>query len=775
VPNLTAVDGRFATVAVAAVAGIGAALSSSSPTGHQPFDAIVLVATIGSATWAAARAPWWAIAATAGIAAAMAYETVGVAVGVAGALAALWRGWDSTTPEPIGVLAVGLALNGLCRMQYDAPFGVTAAIGLAGGCFLAVSGLREHSRATRKVVVGVVLGAGVLAGLAGAGLYAAARSAQADVAVGRDLIERGIRELRDGEYDAAASSFAEAGERFAEVKSAMDRPWAQPARLVPVASHHRRVAGVIGDGAAEASASLAEVARVIDPDALRLVEGRIDLAEIEAVDQPLSRAADALFELRAAIDDVDSGWLLPRYGDQLGEASDEFDEHADQLDVAVELLDVLPALLGDTEERDFFLAFITPAEARGSGGFMGNYAILTTSNGAVEMTEFGRTRELNDAVEMGTRLDLPTDWERRWGRYGFTNGFDGTVGINPWSNVTLSPDFPSTGAVIADLWEASGGDPIDGVISIDPFVLEALIELTGSLDVGVGTSWERRLTGDNTADFLLFDQYLIPETSDRIDLLEDVTSQVVSGVLEGSLPNPTRLADRLGPLVDAQRLNVWMADPDEQDFFDRVDADGGMPPVAGTDGIHVAINNAGANKLDAFLDRSISYRASYDPASAFVRGTIDITLRNTAPAEGLPDGVIGNYVGDPIGTNRMFVTVYTGVRASGALIDGVRIGMEPASEAGWTSAMVPVVIPSGEERTLTIEIEGQLVVTLDDGTTLAAADHYEFVLGTQPLVDDVEFAVDVRTVDGKPLVQVDDVLVGWHRWVFDSDEEVIDD
>ena len=115
-PNLPAADGRLPTIALAALAGIGATFSPASPTGHQPFDAIVLVSTIGLATWAAARAPWWILTSAGGLAAALAFDPAGFACGVAGALAGLWRGWDRRSPEAVGALAAGLALNGLCRI-----------------------------------------------------------------------------------------------------------------------------------------------------------------------------------------------------------------------------------------------------------------------------------------------------------------------------------------------------------------------------------------------------------------------------------------------------------------------------------------------------------------------------------------------------------------------------------------------------------------------------------------------------------------------------------
>ena len=44
--------------------------------------------------------------------------------------------------------------------------------------------------------------------------------------------------------------------------------------------------------------------------------------------------------------------------------------------------------------RHYFIAFTQPAEARGLGGFVGNYGELTAIDGDIELTRSGRIREL---------------------------------------------------------------------------------------------------------------------------------------------------------------------------------------------------------------------------------------------------------------------------------------------------------------------------------------------------------------------------------------------
>ncbi len=102
-----------------------------------------------------------------------------------------------------------------------------------------------------------------------------------------------------------------------------------------------------------------------------------------------------MVELRRAIDAVDSPWLVDQVESPLESAAAEFDDNIDQVETAVQALQAAPGLLGGDGVRNYFVAFTTPAEARGTGGFMGNYAVLTADDGALSVSEFGRTADLN--------------------------------------------------------------------------------------------------------------------------------------------------------------------------------------------------------------------------------------------------------------------------------------------------------------------------------------------------------------------------------------------
>jgi hypothetical protein len=330
-----------------------------------------------------------------------------------------------------------------------------------------------------------------------------------------------------------------------------------------------------------------------------------------------------------------------------------------------------------------------------------------------------------------------------WGRYGFDNGPGGTTGEVPWSNITISPEFPSTGQVMAELYPQSGGRPIDGAFALDPYAVAGLLGFTGPISVeGV----DGRLGEDNVVDFLLVEQYETAE-EERIDLLEEVSEETIRLLLTGALPGPVVVADTLGPLVDEGRIVGWAAAPDEQEYFADLGLTGSLPNIEQSDGIAVVFNNAGANKLDVYLERDVTYEATVDTATGATTATATVTLTNNGPTSGFPDGVIGNYTGDPTGTNRVLVSLYSALPVTSASVrnpdgDPTEFQVQVGTEAGWLTGSAFIVVPPGESVTLVYELTG--TVPLEDGYSLAVRP--------QPMVIDEQLSVSVVDTEGGVLL-----------------------
>jgi hypothetical protein len=736
-------------VAGVVAAGITAFADGPAPTGGAIVDRLLVGLAVGIVTWASASAQWWLIASLGAVAAGLAASPAAFIAGVVGIGIAGRVGAKRRSLAVQRAAATGLALVALCDTAAPAGtdpswwfHGLTAAIALPAATVVAIAGLRRRHKAVRRRAILVASGVGGLGVLAVLGFGLTAARAAQDVVDANRLARDGIAQVDDGDYTGAAASLGAAAELFDRADAALSRPWAAAGRLIPVVAQHQRAASRLADEAAAATADVASAVGAVDPQRLRLDGGRFDLAAITDTTTRLETVGRSLGSLRTALDEVDSPWLVEGLRVRIDDLANEVDAQLPRLDNAVTAGRLAPALLGGSGTRRYFVALTTPAEARGHGGFMGNFVEITARDGRVSMTRSGRTGELNAAGD-GARLDGPDDWLARYGRYGFTNGSGGTVRGQAWSNVMISPHFPSTAAVIDQLYPQSGGVEIDGVFALDVYVLAAMLEWTGPLDVpGVPVP----IGADNAVDFLLYEQYELDDP-ERVDVLGELVEITFDTLLAGALPEPTTIARSLGPLADAGRLTGWSAAPDEQDLFTRIRIDGGLPDVSVADGFAVTVTNAAPNKLDVYLARRLEYRASVD-SDGTVMGTVRVTLRNEAPSSGLAPVVIGNSMGDPPGTNRMLVSIYTAFAPGEATIDGEPLGGERGVEAGWYTTDAFVVVPPGGERTITVTVTGRLPAVTAFGTGA-------YALRQRPLPLVLPEEHDVLVVDdqGEPVLE----------------------
>ena len=357
------------------------------------------------------------------------------------------------------------------------------------------------------------------------------------------------------------------------------------------------------------------------------------------------------------------------------------------------------------------MLFTTPSESRGLGGFIGSYAELTAEDGQLTLSNFGHAQDLDAAaIQAGARVNGHEAFLRQYGQFGFDEG--GAVGDAAFRNLAMSPDFPTVGAIAADLYAQTTGRPVDGVVAMDPFVVSALLRYVGTIDL---STIDLEVNADSLLPYLLLDQYVMADgdTATRVDALAEAASLTFDALVAGALPDPITLSRDLGPLTSERRLLVWSSDSEEQALLERVHVAGAIPDVAGSDGWAVTVSNGGGSKIDHFLQRRASYDASTD-SSGETTATLRVELTNNAPAEGYPRYVIGNLVGLPSGTSRLYVSFYSPLGLTGATLDGEATGLTVGEEEGWNVYSRFVDIPPGGSVTFEVQLAG----TVDDPTNV---------------------------------------------------------
>jgi hypothetical protein len=232
------------------------------------------------------------------------------------------------------------------------------------------------------------------------------------------------------------------------------------------------------------------------------------------------------------------------------------------------------------------------------------------------------------------------------------------------------------------------------------------------------------------------------QQNSRHNLLQEALSIGFSRLVSGTLPAPNQLASTLDGEVREGRLLFWSSQPEVQPLLRRLGLDGAFPqPGPSSDVLAVTIADAANDKIDAYLDESISDHAIYNSSTGHVAASVAITLDNQAPSAGLPSSVIGSYHGSglPSGTNYMWLSVYSPFDLTKATSDG-----RPANFAGGVRELGVLAYSAF------VRIPAQTTVILDlsfDGY-LTPGPTYRATLRLQPIANASMVDVSVSPTPG---------------------------
>ncbi len=354
---------------------------------------------------------------------------------------------------------------------------------------------------------------------------------------------------------------------------------------------------------------------------------------------------------------------------------------------------LLPSMLGGDGMRRYFLAIQNNAEARGTGGLVGAYAIVTADHGSVRFESFGS----ND--------DIPPPGAGFEPAIAAGAPFDRFVEAQRLAESNLSPHFPAAALAWSAQWERTTGERLDGAAAIDPVGLAHLLSAIGPVSTPDGGS----VTSADAVRLTERDEYARfadPVTRKRY-LVE--MARAIAGTVENRPRSSTAMLRALRAMVDDGRLHLWSAHLREESLLSATPLGGTLSAATGPFA-ELVVNNAAGTKLDYYLDRDVDY--ALGPCRDGRRSTtVRVTLHNDAPGSGLPQYVVARSDAGggqrPVGSNKLRVSVYAmiGARLSGATLDGRPILVSPGIDQGHPVFSTMVEIGAGEIRVLRLRLD----------------------------------------------------------------------
>jgi hypothetical protein len=176
------------------------------------------------------------------------------------------------------------------------------------------------------------------------------------------------------------------------------------------------------------------------------------------------------YQIQTELEAVNSDTIPSEYRDQFVSFRDQSRLLSESLATLLSSAQSIKSFLGVSQDKRYLLVFQNNTEMRGSGGFLGSYALVDIREGEIRKLEVPAGGSYDTEAGMRSFIKSPRPLWLISPRWYFWDA-------NWW------PDWPTTARSLMWFYEKSDGPSVDGVISFTPDVLEDLLRITGEIDL----------------------------------------------------------------------------------------------------------------------------------------------------------------------------------------------------------------------------------------------------------------------------------------------------
>ena len=292
------------------------------------------------------------------------------------------------------------------------------------------------------------------------------------------------------------------------------------------------------------------------------------------------------------------------------------------LGYAHNIMGALPDLLGITKPAHFLLFNVDSDELRSTGGFMGNYAVITVQNGRL----IGGIH-LSDTATFdcnGPQANCPLN--QIPAQYAWFNADPEHFGMR---DSNLSPDFPTSAKLIMQMYQQemqqyhpTADASIDGVIMITPEIIKDILTLTGPITVPgfndpANPSKPLAVTPSNLMDVIHYFHILNRsqtaggnQNQKAIDGL--LGSALFHKVGSMSAADQSVLMKEIIAAIGTKDVQMYFTDAQVESVLSEMHMDSADPMPAGTDGLMVTNVNVGATYFSRDMEESVVDKITFD-------------------------------------------------------------------------------------------------------------------------------------------------------------------
>jgi len=441
-------------------------------------------------------------------------------------------------------------------------------------------------------------------------IIAKAKSALSEILLAKDATAKFDFTSAGKNLEQASTEFSEAQGELSKINGLLlDLAKLAPNQQLKLAGNSKDIL-TAGTTATELGAILAKLADTIN----NLVAKKIDLS---------LAMSDGINQLSAAVLKSDSLVETMQHIDASALPSYQSGQFIAMREKAIVLRDTLKSLqpivtslsdfIGIEMDRRYLIIFQNNAEMRGSGGFLGSYALVDFSKGKIKKIEVPGGGSYDTEGGLLERIAAPEPlrlvnplwhfWDANW-----------------W------PDFPTTAKKLSWFLEKSQGPTVDGVISLTPNVIEDVLRIIGPITIPEENNLE--ITADN---FWLNTQ-TIAEAKSPTNQPKKIIGSLINVIMQ-ELPKrldkekSIALASVLNQNLKGKQIMFYAKNESVQASLDQLDFSGRIKDT-NWDYLQVVNTNIAGGKSDRKISETITHQAEIQ-ADGSIIDTVMITRKHT--------------------------------------------------------------------------------------------------------------------------------------------------
>lgn len=354
-------------------------------------------------------------------------------------------------------------------------------------------------------------------------------------------------------------------------------------------------------------------------------EYTLELKAIQDNSSSITLAREQFFKAETLISSVDSSVFPSNVKVYIDEVKTKLSENSEYVVSAEIFLTELPDLAGINERKTYIILIENPYELRPQGGWISGYGILQIEHGQIKLLKFDNIYNLDGTVKNSdASVDFPNDMDMYM-----------QVG-DSWlpSQVNWDPDFNVVHSNLEYiLQEADVANSVDGVIAVNLFTLEALLDLTGPITI---PEFADPVTSSNLFDRVVeYHTNFEPGSDNKADILTQITRAIYDKLASDTV-SKTAILDTFSTQLDQKNILVSIKNAKVDEYLSQQDWNGNLSNYDPAFIIHEVEWNSGGNKANAYLVRQIS--ADFTLSKSNLTGKVTVKLTNNCEEDKYPEG-----------------------------------------------------------------------------------------------------------------------------------------